>query len=120
MSYKRQMKKRLGKLYSQADFIEQLVKYKNYREKDLKILFRDMYDMLIEDLASGNSVHIFPGVFMEIMEHPGQEVYSFKEQKNVKVEPYPYLRVRLTGKIKEAIFASEYESHDERTFDEED
>lgn len=117
MSYKRK-RTRYGKLISQSKLIDQLAKEKGWREKDVKLFLRDLNEILIENLSCGNSVRLLPGLFIEVMQHPGQKVWSFKENKVIEQEPYPILFPRITGALKEKVYADsdEYEDDEEDKF----
>lgn len=101
--------KRYAKLISPSEFTMQMVEEKGYREKDVKLFMKDLTEVLVENLSVGNSVHLLPGLFLEVMQHPGQTVYSFKEKKNVKQDPYPILYCRLTDSLKDRVYAREEE-----------
>lgn len=111
MSYKRKME-RYGKLVPQADLIEQLEKEKGWRAKEARAFLRDLNEIVIENLSCGDSVRLLPGLFIEVMLHPGQNVYSFKEQKNVYQEPYPILMCRMTGSLKGRVYATDDDFED--------
>ena len=106
MSYRRK-RTRYSKLISQSQLIDQIVKERGYREKEVKRFLNDLNDTIIENLSCGNSVRLLPGLFIEVMQHPGQKVWSFKEQKTVEQEPYPILFARITGALKNKVYASD-------------
>jgi len=112
MAYKRKMK-RYSKLIPQSGIIQQLVEEKGYRQREVEVFLKDLNEALIDNLSCGNSVHLLPGLFIEVMQHPGQEVWSFKEQKKVKQEPYPILMCRMTGALKDRIYTTEEEFEEE-------
>lgn len=119
MSYKRHMK-RYAKLIPQATIIQQLVSEKGYRENDVKVFMKDLNEIVIENLSCGNSVRLLPGLFIEVMLHPGQKYWSFKEQKNVELAPYPTLMCRITGALKDKVYKSEEELLEDEEAVEED
>ena len=112
MAYKRKMK-RYSKLVPQVELVQQLVDEKGYRQKEVKMFLKDLNEILVENLSCGNSVHLLPGLYLEVMQHPGQMVYSFREKKNVKQDPYPILYCRMTAALKDRVFAAEDEFSDD-------
>lgn len=112
MSYKKKMK-RYSKLIPQSGIIQQLVNERGYREKDVKIFLKDLNDVVTENLSCGNSVHLLPGLFIEVMLHPGQEYWSFKVNKKVKQDPYPILQCRMTASLKDKVYTTEEEMLDD-------
>ena len=109
--------KRYSKLLSQSDLIQQMVNEKGYREKEVKMFLKELNDVITEDLSCGYSVHLFPGLYLEVMQHPGQEVWSFKENKKVRQEPYPILFCRLTAALKDKVYATEEEIAERKEHD---
>ena len=101
--------KRIGKLLSQKMLIKRIAKLKGYREKDLEIFFHDLEDVLIECLASGESVRLFKGLFIEAVMYPSYKRYSFKEKKMITSDPYPQLHFRVTPSWKDRIFTTDEE-----------
>lgn len=116
VSYKRK-RTRYAKLIPQAKLIDQLVKEKGYREKEVKQFLKDLNDIVIENLSCGNSVRLLPGLFLEVMLHQGQDVWSFKQKKLIHQEAYPILFARITGALKDKVYADESDFEDEEEFD---
>lgn len=112
VSYKRKMD-RYSKLIAPYELVEQLVAEKGYRSKEVKMFLKDLNDIVIENLSCGNSVHLLPGLFIEVMLHPGQDVWSFKEEKMVHQDPYPILMCRMTGSLKDKVYTTKEETEEE-------
>ena len=100
-------RKRYGRLIGTQELYEQLVKEKGYHEADVRCFMTDLEDILVNDLAGGNSVHLFSGLYVEVVERAATRGWNFKEQRVVDVPPLPTLFFRVTDKLRDKIFENE-------------